>query len=124
MFRDTDKKTWPTEINENTATIILLNAIEEYIGGEALDSELSPENPETERALEDMDRLVSLLWMKYRNNRQWGELAEALEHRIMAKREWLARKMRSEVRLIGRRDVHHDHCTNPRNEPPDERKTV
>ena len=55
MFRDTDKKTWPTEINENTATIIMLNAIEEYIGGEALGSEMEPGNPKTVRAMEDLE---------------------------------------------------------------------
>lgn len=91
MFRDTDKKTWPTEINENTTTIIILNAIEEYIGGEALDSEMEPGNPKTVQAMKDLETLVEVLWKRYgKFGRDWGELAHALEQRLMAKKEYLA----------------------------------
>jgi len=90
MFRDTDKKTWPTEINENTTTIIILNAIEEYIGGEALDTEMEPNNPKTIQALKDMEALINVLWRRYGRNGKWGELAAALEQRLLAKKEYLA----------------------------------
>jgi len=90
MFRDTDKKTWPTEINENTATIIILNAIEEHLGGEALDAEMEPGNPKTIQALKDMEALINVLWRRYGRNGKWGELAAALEQRLLAKKEYLA----------------------------------
>lgn len=89
MFRDTDKKTWPTEINENTATIILLNAIEEYIGGEALDSEMEPDNPKTRQAMEDLEELSRVLWRRYHKTGHWLGLVSALEDRIVAKHRYL-----------------------------------
>ena len=89
MFRDTDKKTWPTEINENTATIIILNAIEEHLGGEALDSEMKPDNPKTRQAMEDLEELSRVLWRRYHKTGHWLELAAALEDRIVAKHRYL-----------------------------------
>jgi len=89
MFRDTNKKTWPTEINENTATIIILNAIEEYIGGEALDSEMEPGNPKTVQAMKDLETLSKVLWRRYTRTGTWFELAAALEDRIVAKHRYL-----------------------------------
>ena len=89
MFRDTDKKTWPTEINENTATIIILNAIEEHLGGEALDAEMEPDNPKTRQAMEDLEELSRVLWRRYHKTGHWLELAAALEDRIVAKHRYL-----------------------------------
>lgn len=89
MFRDPNKKAWPTEINENTATIIVLNAVEEYIGGAALDSEMAPDNPETWRAMEDLEDLARVLWRFFTRTGHWLELAAALEDRIAAKHRYL-----------------------------------
>ena len=89
MFRDTDKKTWPTEINEGTATIIVLNAVEEYIGGAALDGEMAPDNPKTLQAMEDLEDLSRVLWRFFTRTGHWLELAAALEDRIAAKHRYL-----------------------------------
>ncbi len=89
MFRDPDRKSWPTEINESTATIIVLNAVEEYIGGAALDGEMSPDNPKTLQAMEDLEDLSRVLWRFYTKTGHWLELAAALEDRIVAKHRYL-----------------------------------
>ncbi len=89
MFRDPDRKSWPTEINDATAAAIVLNAVEEYIGGEALDGEMSPDNPETWRAMEDLEDLSRVLWRFYHKTGHWLELAAALEDRIAAKHRYL-----------------------------------
>jgi len=90
MFRNPEAQCWPTEINENTATDIILNAVEEYLGGEALDTEMEPRNPKTIQALKDMEELINVLWRRYGRNGKWGDLAAALEQRLMAKKEYLA----------------------------------
>ena len=90
MFRDPEKRCWPNEINENTATLIIVNAVEEYLGGEALDTEMEPGNPKTIQALKDMEELINVLWRRYGRNGKWGDLAHALEQRLMAKKEYLA----------------------------------
>lgn len=97
MFRDTDKKTWPTEINENTTTIIILNAIEEYIGGEALDSEMEPDNPKTQQAMKDLETLTVVLWRRAGRTGKWRELAAELEQRLQAKKEYLKIMERKEM---------------------------
>lgn len=89
MFRDPDRKSWPTEINESTATAIVLNAVEEYIGGEALESEMSPDNPKTLQAMEDLEDLSQVLWRFYTKTGHWLELAAAMEDRIVAKHRYL-----------------------------------
>ena len=89
MFRDLNKKAWPTEINDATATIIILNAIESFIGGEALDSEMAPDNPDTIRAMEDLEELSQVLWNRYGRTGKWLELASALEDRIIAGHRYL-----------------------------------
>ena len=90
MFRNPEARCWPTEINENTATDIILNAIEEHIGGEALDSEMEPDNTGTVRAMEDLEMLSKVLWRRYTRTGTWFELAAALEDRIVAKHRYLA----------------------------------
>ena len=90
MFRDPEKRCWPNEINENTATLIIVNAVEEYLGGEALNTEMEPGNPKTIQALKDMEALINVLWRRYGRNGKWGDLAAALEQRLMAKKEYLA----------------------------------
>lgn len=91
MFRDPEKRCWPNEINENTATLIIVNAVEEYLGGEALNTEMEPNNPKTVQAMKDLEKLVKVLWKRYgKFGRDWGELAHALEQRLMAKKEYLA----------------------------------
>ena len=89
MFRDPEKRCWPNEINENTATLIILNAIEEYLGGEALDAEMEPGNPKTRQAMEDLEELSRVLWRRYHKTGHWLELAAALEDRIVAKHRYL-----------------------------------
>ena len=90
MFRDPEKRCWPNEINENTATLIIVNAVEEHLGGEALDTEMEPNNPKTIQALKDMEELINVLWRRYGRNGKWGDLAAALEQRLLAKKEYLA----------------------------------
>lgn len=90
MFRDPEKRCWPNEINENTATLIIVNAVEEHLGGEALDTEMEPGNPKTIQALKDMEELINVLWRRYGRNGKWGDLAAALEQRLLAKKEYLA----------------------------------
>jgi len=90
MFRDPERRCWPNEINENTATLIIVNAVEEYLGGEALNTEMEPGNPKTIQALKDMEALINVLWRRYGRNGKWGDLAAALEQRLMAKKEYLA----------------------------------
>lgn len=84
MFRD--KYVWPTKINNLTAESIILNAIEEYIGGEALNSQMEPTNPKTVQAMKDLEALHEILWKK---GRKWFELTLALEERINAKKNYL-----------------------------------
>ncbi len=113
MFRDLNKKAWPTEINDATATIIILNAIESFIGGEALDSEMAPDNPDTIRAMEDLEELSQVLWNRYGRTGKWLELASALEDRIIAGHRYLvnmeneqaARVMEEEARKIEAAEV-------------------
>jgi len=90
MFRDPEKRCWPNEINENTATLIIVNAVEEHLGGEALDTEMEPNNPKTIQALKDMEALINVLWRRYGRNGKWGDLAAALKQRLLAKKEYLA----------------------------------
>ena len=97
MFRNPEAQCWPTEINENTATDIILNAIEEHIGGEALDSEMEPDNPGTVRAMEDLEVLVEVLRHRYNRIGTWGELAFALERRLLAKKMYLEDLKKEEV---------------------------
>lgn len=89
MFRDPEKRCWPNKINEDTATAIIVNAIEEYIGGEALDSEMEPGNPKTIQAMQDLEALTEVLWRRYGRSGNWGELANALERSLLAKKEYL-----------------------------------
>lgn len=90
-FRDPEKKFWPQEINEHTAPLIIVNAIEEHLGGEALDSEMAADNEATLKALDDMERLAETLWKlngrSYRSD--WSGLAAAIDRSIKAKRRWL-----------------------------------
>lgn len=90
MFRNPEARFWPTEIEESTATAIILNAVEEHLGGDALDTEMEPNNPKTIQALKDMEELINVLWRRYGRNGKWGDLAAALEQRLMAKKEYLA----------------------------------
>ena len=89
MFRNPEAMFWPTEIKESTATAIILNAIEEHLGGEALDTEMEPGNPKTIQALKDMEELINVLWRRYGRNGKWGDLAAALEQRLLAKKMYL-----------------------------------
>lgn len=89
MFRDPVKRCWPKKINETTATAIIVNAIEEYIGGEALDSEMEPGNQKTVQAMKDLEELIEVLWRRYSRNGKWGELAGALDRSLLAKKEYL-----------------------------------
>lgn len=97
MFRNPEAQCWPTEINENTATDIILNAVEEYLGGEALDSEMEPDNPGTVRAMGDLEVLVEVLRHRYNRIGTWGELAFALERRLLAKKMYLEDLKKEEV---------------------------
>ena len=97
MFRDPEARFWPTEIEESTATAIILNAIEEHLGGEALDAEMEPGNPKTIQALKDMEALINVLWRRYGRNGKWGDLAFALERRLLAKKEYLEDLKKEEV---------------------------
>lgn len=83
MFRDPDRKSWPTEINESTATIIVLNAVEEYIGGAALDKQ-EPGDPRVMQAIENMELLSEVLWQRYAKGKGWGELANLIDRRVAA----------------------------------------
>ena len=89
MFRDPEKRCWPNEINENTATLIIVNAVEEYLGGEALDTEMEPGNPKTVQAMKDLETLIEVLWWRYGRNGKWGELAAELERGLLAKKQYL-----------------------------------
>jgi len=90
MFRNPEIRTWPNEINENTATLIIVNAVEEYLGGEALDTEMEPGNPKTVQAMKDLEKLVEVLWQKHgKFGRDWGELAHALERGLDEKKRYL-----------------------------------
>jgi len=83
MFRDPEKRCWPNEINENTATLIIVNAVEEYLGGEAMDKQ-EPGDPRVVRALENMELLSDILWRRHIKGKGWGELAKALDRRVAA----------------------------------------
>lgn len=89
MFRDPEMRYWPTEIEELTATAIIINAVEEHLGGEALDSEMEPGNPKTVQAMKDLETLIEVLWKRYGRGGGWGELANALERSLLAKKEYL-----------------------------------
>lgn len=97
MFRNPEAMFWPTEIKESTATAIILNAIEEHLGGEALDTEMEPGNPKTIQALKDMEELINVLWRRYGRNGKWGDLAAALEQRLLAKKMYLEDLKKEEV---------------------------
>ena len=89
MFRDPEARYWPTQIEELTATAIIVNAIEEHLGGEALDSEMEPDNPKTVQAMKDLEKLTELLWKRHGRGGKWGDLAAALERSLSAKKEYL-----------------------------------
>lgn len=124
MFRDPVKRCWPKKINETTATAIIVNAIEEYIGGEALDSEMEPGNPKTTvQAVKDLDALTEVLWNRYGRSGKWGELAHELERGLLAKKEWLE-NFDSFIILKERRQKHYDHDRSIGDEPVNEAKIV
>jgi hypothetical protein len=82
MFRDTKSRRWPAEANHINANTIIANAIVNYIGGKALNSELSPDNPETWRTLDDLDDLIKVLWKRSRKNDDWYDLTSVLQQEI------------------------------------------
>lgn len=95
-FRDPEKKFWPQEINELTAAAIIVNAVEEHIGGEALDSEMAADNEATVQALRDMERLVEVLWtLNVRGYYGgWDGLVRALERSLQAKKDYIGAEKR------------------------------
>ena len=78
-----DPMTYPTKINETTANDIILAALCQYFGGEALDKQ-EPGDPRVIRALENMELLSDILWRRHIKGKGWEGLAKALDRRVAA----------------------------------------
>jgi len=77
---------YPREINEHTADDIILAALCQYFGGDALD-EQEPSDTEVARALGDLDQLAAVLWQRYGRGEAWGDLANLIDRRTDAIRK-------------------------------------
>ena len=84
MSRILKARRWPNEngINMGNTNTIIANALIHHIGGKALNSELSPDNAETWRTLDDLDDLVKVLWKRSKKNDDWYDLTSVLQQEI------------------------------------------
>ena len=78
-----DPMTCSTKINETTANDIILAALCQYFGGEALDKQ-EPGDPRVMQAIENMELLSEVLWQRYAKGKGWGELANLIDRRVAA----------------------------------------
>lgn len=91
-----DAGTWPREINQATAEYIVLNALCEYFGGDALE-EQRPDDPKVEEALNNMESLAYCL----SNMSGWEGLLSAIDRRVEAIRNgMLMHKEKPEGRRV------------------------
>ena len=77
-----DAGTWPREINQATAEYIVLNALCEYFGGDALE-EQRPDDPKVEKALNRLEALADSISGRL----GWAQLEKAIEGRTKAIRD-------------------------------------
>ncbi len=79
--------TYPSEIRRDTVDLIVLAALCDYFGGDALE-EQEPGDPEAERALFDLEHLSTCMWPRA----DWRGLATAINERVRAIRDSMAER--------------------------------
>lgn len=84
---------YPREINEHTADDIILAALCQYFGGDALDEQEplrepgEPHDMIVVNALKRLEALSAILWRRYGKNQGWGALANLIDRRTGAIRK-------------------------------------
>ena len=84
---------YPREINEHTADDIILAALCQYFGGDALDEQEplrepgEPHDMIVVNALKRLEALSAILWRRYGKNQGWGALANLIDRRTDAIRK-------------------------------------
>lgn len=78
MFRDPEKPGSASTISQQTVVSVVLDALQDYMGGDALGCELEKINPKTVQALKDLKDLRDVLL----DRKGWWDLGYALDMRI------------------------------------------
>ena len=89
MFRD-EKRWQPTEINGTHLTLVIVNAVEEYLGGRRWTLKWGSRQPENCSSDKDYGTLIEVLWWRYSLPTANGaKLALLLEQHLLAKKMYL-----------------------------------